>query len=354
LAGRVVARYVEKLCELSRHKRSDAAILFFFAGMLREDSAKSQVSNVSRSAESLFYKINQLLKSCAALMVAPEVMLDGYRADNFPLPYLAAEGMRAICRVGLEIVRVLQKRKHPIHLDGKKEADVLTMEITSTVRNCLDEHTRMFYTDASERTQMLILESRFARLAYYKGDSWPVPAHSERVLVEPNAFETLDTLNAMRYEFAFNFLNEAETCIANNSTSDAVRLRFLSERCSSLRYLSESLSRVELKNQNDRTGYLERALVLCRLALLDVRQLRNLIGRLTQSKSVLLTHAREARWSSPEDYHDKRLRDLKDQLEFAQWNLGVQKAPRLSSSLQFQGMATDVINTGLARVSKRI
>ncbi|BAO90352.1 hypothetical protein [Caballeronia cordobensis] len=319
--NKVVACHVERVRQLAlQSSRSDAATLYFFSGMMRADLVESRISDVSPSAETLRHTLNQLLRGYAALTVAREVMWDGYGADNFPLPYLAAEGMRSLCRVALEIVRILQKREHRIHLNSN--ADVLILkEMTSAARNCLDEYTRVFYADTSERAQMLILESRFSRLAYRNEESWTATKNSGSVLVEPEAPKTADTINAMRFELAFSFVKEAELCLANDITSDAVRIRFLSERCSTLRHLSASLSRLERKQEVEGMNDLERAKALCQLALLDVRQLRNLIDRLKQTNSIWLTYGRKARWGNLVDYHEAKLEELKYQLSLERLNV---------------------------------
>ncbi|MFL6630767.1 MAG: hypothetical protein ACJ8HJ_00450 [Massilia sp.] len=308
LFEQLVTRQVSHFLAAAPPHKSDISTLLFIYGMMGADSEESRPHDRPPKG-AIKASASHLLKCFAAMVTASELMWDGYGEDNCPLPYLAAEGLRTLCRVGLEILRVLQKNNANVFLDNAKQVDDLVDTVTARVRRTLDEYAQVFSTNESERTHMLILEARFARIAYLRDPAWRKCSNSLDILTSAYQADWPAASESRRYEVALTFLREAEASLLNFQASDALRIRLLSERCSTLRYLAMNLVR-HARAEPDLPGaadMCERAKMACQLGLLDVRQLKNIIARLAQSRTVWLTSGAKAKWSNTADSHEAAL-----------------------------------------------
>ena len=300
--GALTERYVDALRAAPGPAISAVSSLFFIFGIMRADAeeARLQLGPADTAGERL--RLSLLLKYFSALLIARQLMWDGYGDEDYPMPYFAAEGLRNLCRVGLEIIRQLQNRQQEYRA-GQDDLAGLASCVTSHVRKSLDQYTQVFHHSESERAHMLILESRFARIAY-RGAGARVGSPGRRW--------DGGLVDRRRCALALQFLNEAEKCLLNSFVTDGLRIRLLSERCSTLRYLAAHLMR-EAHPDNavlpDRS-LLDRADMAVRLGLLDVCQFKNIMECLEQSETVWLTAARKAKWSQTASHHAAELKKL--------------------------------------------
>lgn len=149
--------------------------------------------------------IPQLLSYTVPFMAAFELLskLPGGASVARP-PYLAAEGLRMFARLGLEIIRILQKPVKTSH----SNAEALVLDLTAKIRRALDYYAQQFHENENERAHMLLLESRFARIAYRAKVTHvqafpkairplpPVPGHRDFAKPVPNAVRQCDAIKS--------------------------------------------------------------------------------------------------------------------------------------------------------------
>lgn|GEM_PF-5631851 len=208
-------------------------------------------------------------------------------------PYLAAEGLRMFGRLGLEIIRILQKPSRATHPAAK----ALVLDLTGKIRRALDYYAQQFHENENERAHMLLLESRFARIAY-RGNGknmlavQKVPAASTIRCVTAVQFPGA----VRRYQIALGFVGEAELSLLRTHPSDSLTIRFLTERCSVMQGLSWALLRDARASEKADAELRPRAKKFADFARRDVVLLQNIIARLKQSEVGILSHAGKTRW----------------------------------------------------------
>jgi hypothetical protein len=165
------------------------------------------------------------------------------------MPGLSPQGMRILARSGIEALRQLLTPPRGRKLFSVSPVDMENMRkrLTHEVRKALDLYSYSTVV-APDIVSMLILESRFART---------IGAMSE-------------VFTDNRHFVALAFLTRAEKTMANFNPRPRLRIRFLLERCATLR----GLSKMRLAKFGSSDEY---ALRYIKLAQLDVVQLTNIV-----------------------------------------------------------------------------
>lgn len=187
------------------------------------------------------------LEAVSMLLVVSRLLDSEFESDPaHSRPNLPPQGARVLARAGMEVLRLMNtpsKRMEP-----HSNVEGMTNWLAREVRRTMDWYTINYSTYMPDVVSMLVLEARFARTV---------------------GALTLDT-NIRRHHVALHFLQVAEQRLAEFQPRPRLRIRFLIERCATLRGLAhESRKRLGAADI-DANRYIA-------LAKMDVIQLENIV-----------------------------------------------------------------------------
>lgn len=274
--------FITRLADMPPARRSLVCSTLIVYGMMRSDLAEARLERANADRASAAIAAEELLGCFAALVVARDLIWQGHGRGNAPPPFLAAEGLQTLCTVGLEIVR-LNRRAWPdrnVRQDeGAAAASLVTDAVIAWVRRSLDEYVEIFHRIEVERTQALVLEARYARIA----GGCPTLIAFESGIPGRVAVDEPGPLagRQRRAALALQFLHEADRTMVTIGAPDSLALRLLSEFCSALRLdIAVQLDELAKRPLPPRRAALqERARVAYALACLCVRQMEHVIAR---------------------------------------------------------------------------
>lgn len=305
---KLIARHAAKGSRMAAQPRASFCSILLFYGIWRFDLAQAHLLHGHEGSDRARNAIAGLLKCVAALAAARHVMWDSFGDGHFQLPYLAAEGLQTLCSVGMEIVR-LARTAWPGPGPRPVEAAELVAAVNACVRRTLDDYAQMLHGFEGERTHMLVLEARYARIA---SDVASHLAQARRA----GYGATPRRNDELRCTVAMNFIAEVDARLLTFFATDALQMRLQSERCSTLRLRAANLLR-EADSASvaaERARALHGARTAGELAWLGVRQMRNLLERLKQDAGGACV-GREAQWAHTVQHHEAALVGLRRRLQ---------------------------------------
>jgi hypothetical protein len=305
---------VERMANVPQEQLQHVVSLLFLFGLMHNELCESKIGPSEFSAA-------RLLGYLLPMIAARRAWGRSFHANSFEAaPYLMADGLRTLARLGLEILRktqmLLQKRGRDS--SAPIGAEELLVYLTTEVRDCLDEYTRDYYFHESERTHMLILESRFARTAYrLQCVQEYVQSKSSIIIDSVWVLDATGQLDINRHKVALDFLTKADQCLLRFHPSHSLRLRLLSERSSALRGLAYlQLKRVAgsslVESEIQKIKHVARR--LANLAALEVEQMEGISSELVKTRKAWINPQGSSKWTGIVAHHRKATADLLQQL----------------------------------------
>jgi hypothetical protein len=215
------------------------------AGLARHADLKYQ------TIESLSPALRWLasIEAYSMLLIARRLLqANAAMARDWRFPGLSAQGNRVMARTGMEMMRHLSTWGSKYDIFPARNIQLWLDRLAREVRQVLDMYTFSSAT-TPDRASMLVLESRYART---------VGASDSRGAV-------------MRHLAAMQWLNEAENLMVRFHPRPRLRIRFLVERCATLRGMARELL-------HTREPQLADAMRLLELVKLDLRQLHQIVN----------------------------------------------------------------------------